>query len=102
MAVFLLPAIRIFFNVDGFEHIKMVGITAEEQKRNLDALNRLIKMTHEHGMRFTVGIWDHIYRGGVQGGGIPGTKDAPDKPVHGLVWGVTGFQILYPIHLQKC
>ncbi|MCY7359686.1 MAG: hypothetical protein LH609_19970 [Rudanella sp.] len=35
-----------------------------------------------------MGIWDHIYRGGVQGGGIPGMKDAPDKPQPGLVWGL--------------
>lgn len=46
-------------------------------------------MAHERGIRFTVGIWDHIYRGGVQGGGIPGMNETPDKPVPGLVWGVT-------------
>jgi hypothetical protein len=66
----------------------MIGISSQEQLRNLTALNKLIKMAHERGIRFTVGIWDHIYRGGVQGGGIPGTKDAPDKPVPGLVWGL--------------
>lgn len=66
----------------------MVGIIKEQQQRNLTAFNRLIKMTHDRGIRFTVGIWDHIYRGGVQGGGIPGTKDSPDKPVPGLVWGL--------------
>ena len=43
------------------------GNTSEEQERNLAALNRLIEMTHARGLRFTVGIWDHIYRGGVQG-----------------------------------
>ncbi|MDQ3847074.1 MAG: hypothetical protein M3342_24125, partial [Bacteroidota bacterium] len=87
---FLAPCYPYFFDVAGFDDVKMVGITKEEQQRNLAALNRLIKMTHDRGMRFTVGIWDHIYRGGVQGGGIPGTKDAPDKPVPGLVWGLTG------------
>lgn len=87
---FLAPCYPYFFNVNGYENVNMVGITKEQQQRNLTALNRLIKMTHDHGMRFTVGIWDHIYRGGVQGGGIPGTKDSPDKPVPGLVWGLTG------------
>lgn len=87
---FLAPCYPYFFNVNGYENVNMVGITKEQQQRNLTALNRLIKMTHDHGMRFTVGIWDHIYRGGVQGGGIPGTKDSPDKPVPSLVWGLTG------------
>ncbi len=47
-------------------------------------------MAHERGLKFTVGIWDHIYRGGVQGGGIPGADEATPKPSPGLVWGVTG------------
>lgn len=85
---FLAPCYPYFFNVNGFPDVRMVGLTAPEQERNLAALNRLIELCHERGIRFTVGIWDHIYRGGVQGGGIPGTKDAPDKPVPGLVWGV--------------
>jgi hypothetical protein len=87
---FLAPCYPYFFDVEEFPDVKMVGITPQEQKRNLETLNHLIKMAHERGISFTVGIWDHIYRGGVQGGGIPGTKDEPDKPVPGLVWGVTG------------
>jgi hypothetical protein len=87
---FLAPCYPYFFNVEGFPDVRMVGLSAAEQERNLNAINRLIGMCHERGIRFTVGIWDHIYRGGVQGGGIPGTKDSPDKPVPGLVWGVNG------------
>ncbi len=86
---FLAPAYPYFFNVEKYPDVRMVGIKAEEQQRNLRALNRLIEMAHERGIQFTVGIWDHIYRGGVQGGGVPGTKNAPDQPVPGLVWGVT-------------
>ncbi|CAN5836087.1 hypothetical protein BH24BAC1_BH24BAC1_17110 [soil metagenome] len=86
---FLAPAYPYFFDVEEFPGVRMVGITAQEQQRNLAAFNRLISMAHERGIRFTVGIWDHIYLGGVQGGGIPGTKDAPNQPEHGLVWGVT-------------
>jgi len=85
---FLAPCYPYFFDVESYPDVKMVGITAEEQQKNLDAFNRLIQMAHDRGIRFTAGIWDHIYRGGVQGGGIPGAKDAPDKPVSGLVWGV--------------
>ncbi len=86
---FLAPCYPYFFDVKEFPKVKMIGITPEQQKINREALNQLIEMAHERGIRFTVGIWDHIYRGGVQGGGIPGTKNAPDKPVPGLVWGVT-------------
>ena len=71
---FLAPCYPYFFDVEEFPGVRMVGITPEEQQRNLEALNNLIKMTHEHGLNFTVGIWDHIYRGGVQGGGFPGLK----------------------------
>lgn len=86
---FLAPSFPYFFDVEGFPDVRMVGIKPQEQQRNLAAFNRLIKMAHDRGIRFTVGIWDHIYRGGVQGGGIPGTKEAPNQPVPGLVWGLT-------------
>lgn len=87
---FLAPCYPYFFDVAGFPEVRMVGITPEQQQRNLRALNQLIQMAHDRGVRITVGIWDHIYRGGVQGGGIPGADDATKKPVLGLVWGVTG------------
>ncbi len=91
---FMAPCYPYFFDTEGFSGIRMVGITPREQQRNLEALNHLIGMAHDRGIRFTVGIWDHIYRGGVQGGGIPGTRDAPDKPIPGLVWGVTGDNLI--------
>ena len=77
---FLAPCYPYFFNVEGFRDVQMVGLTREQQQRNLAALNRLIQMAHDRGLKFTVGIWDHIYRGGVQGGGIPGAEDAMRKP----------------------
>ncbi|MEO5602777.1 MAG: hypothetical protein ABIR06_17790 [Cyclobacteriaceae bacterium] len=91
---FLAPPYPYFFDTPGFPDVKMVGITPQEQQRNLTSLNNLIRMAHERGLRFTVGIWDHIYRGGVQGGGIPGTKDAPTQPEPGLVWGVTAENLI--------
>jgi hypothetical protein len=87
---FLAPCYPYFFDVPGFPGVHMVGITSEQQERDLAALNRLIQMAHNRGLRFTAGIWDHIYRGGVQGGGIPGADEATRKPMPGLVWGVTG------------
>ena len=86
---FLAPCYPYFFDVEGFPGVRMVGITPEQQERNLAAFNRLIQMAHERGLKLTAGIWDHIYRGGVQGGGIPGADEATKKPVPGLVWGVT-------------
>ncbi|HEY5909682.1 MAG TPA: hypothetical protein VJA21_03660 [Verrucomicrobiae bacterium] len=91
---FLAPCYPYFFDVPGFPEVRMVGITQERQQRNLAALNRLIQMAHDRGLRFTAGIWDHIYRGGVQGGGIPGADDATKRPVPGLVWGVTGSNLV--------
>ena len=85
---FMAPCYPYFFDVEEFPEIKMVGLTPPQQQRNLEAFNQLIEMAHDRGIKFKVGIWDHIYRGGVQGGGIPGTEIASDKPIEGLVWGV--------------
>ncbi len=87
---FLAPAYPYFFDVPEFSEVRMVGLTPEQQQRNLAALNRLIELAHDRGLKFTAGFWDHIYRGGVQGGGIPGADEATKKPLPHLVWGVTG------------
>ena len=86
---FLAPCYPYFFDVKEFPDVSMAGITREQQRRNLEALKRLIRMAHDRGLNFTVGIWDHIYRGGVQGGGVPGAERIPARPTPGLVWGVT-------------
>lgn len=91
---FLAPCYPYFFDVEGFPDVRMVGISPAEQQRNLAALNRLIQLAHDRGLEFTIGIWDHIYRGGVQAGGVPGADEAAQKPTPGLVWGVTGDNLL--------
>ncbi|UCC96650.1 MAG: hypothetical protein JSW66_12485, partial [Phycisphaerales bacterium] len=78
------PPYPYFFDLDEFPDVKVVGITKDKQRRNLEALNRIIAMTHERGMNFTLGIWDHIYRGGVQG-----PSDRANQPTDGIVWGLT-------------
>ncbi|MHC4505470.1 MAG: hypothetical protein ACYTFI_19370, partial [Planctomycetota bacterium] len=83
-AGYFAPPYPYFFDVDEFPDVKVVGITPEEQRRNLRSLNRIIEMTHARGLAFTLGIWDHIYRGGVQGP----TRHAKE-PTAGLVWGLT-------------
>ena len=78
------PPYPYFFDLDEFPDVKVVGITKDKQRKNLKALNRVTRMTHERGMNFTLGIWDHIYRGGVQG-----PRDRAGKPTEGIVWGLT-------------
>lgn len=91
---FMAPCYPYFFDVEGFPDIRMVGLTSEQQQKNLSAFKKLIKMAHDRGISFTVGIKDHIYRGGVQGGGIPGIKNAPDQPIPGLVWGINNDNLI--------
>lgn len=87
---FMAPLYPYFFDVDGFPDVKMVGHTAAEQARNTAAFKSMIRIAHERGISVTAGIWDHIYRGGVQTGGIPGAPKSADARVPGLVTGVTG------------
>ena len=86
---FMAPCYPYFFDVDGFPDVRMVGLSGEEQQRNLQTINNLIKMAHDRGIKFTTGIKDHIYRGGIQGFGIQGSENALKQPTPGLVWGVT-------------
>ena len=60
---YLAPAFPSFFDTEGFPGVKAVGVTPQQQQRNVKALNRLIEMAHERGLNFTLGLWDHIYRG---------------------------------------
>jgi hypothetical protein len=60
---FLSPPYPWFFDLSDFAEVKAVGVTKEQQLRYLRALNRLIEMTHDRGLKFTLGIWDHIYDG---------------------------------------
>lgn len=70
---FMAPVYPYFFNIDGFLDVNLPERNQQEQKRNTDALNRLIQMAHEGGIGFTAGIWDHIFRGGVQDATNPGS-----------------------------
>ncbi len=86
---FMAPIYPYFFDVDKFPDVELYGITDEQQAKNTAALRRMIELAHERGIRVTAGIWDHIYRGGVQGGGIAGASDLAGKRTPHLVYGVT-------------
>ena len=91
---FLAPPYPYFFDVPGYPDVRMVGLPKEAQKRNLAALNEVIDMAHARGIRMTLAIWDHIYRGGVQSGEMPGWEKALTEPTEGLVWGVTADNLI--------
>src|ERR1035437_1510582 len=86
---FMAPLYPFFFDVKEFPGVAMVGLTEPQQARNRAAFQTMIRVAHERGIAVTAGIWDHIYRGGVQGGGIPGASQNAGQRVPGLVWGVT-------------
>jgi len=86
---FMAPLYPYFFDVRGFPGVELVGLTKEEQAHNTAAFKAMIRIAHERGIEVTAGIWDHIYRGGVQGGGIPGASQNAGKRAPGLVWGVS-------------
>ncbi|SPE38586.1 conserved hypothetical protein [Candidatus Sulfopaludibacter sp. SbA3] len=86
---FMAPLYPYFFNLPEYPAVELVGITPAQQARNTAAFKAVMRIAHERGIEVTAGIWDHIYRGGVQGGGIPGAAENAGKRVPGLVWGVT-------------
>lgn len=83
---FLAPCYPYFFNVDGFPAVTMNGLSAQQQQKNLAALNRLVQLAHERGIGITLGIWDHIYRGGIQAGDMGDGANA--AKMNGIVSGL--------------
>ena len=72
-----------FFDVEQFPDVKVIGVTKERQQKNVKMLKKIIQMTHDRGMNFTLGIWDHIYRGGVQG-----PAESAKTPTADVIWGL--------------
>ena len=87
---FLAPPYPYLFDTPGFANVRMVGLTRKQQRRNLAALKRIIELAHERGIDVTLGIWDHIYRGGVQAGGADWVDEYKGRPIPNSVTGVTG------------
>lgn len=91
---FMAPCYPYFFNVEGFPEVKMEGITAEQQKHNLETMNHVIQMAHDRGIGIRLSIWDHIYHGGVQAGGNPDFEYVPNQPQPFQVGGLNPSNIL--------
>ena len=86
---FMAPLYPYFFDVAGHPEVRLIGITRGQQERNVAAFRTLMRLAHERGIGVIPAVWDHIYRGGVQGGGIAGASDTVGKEVPGLVAGMT-------------
>ncbi len=86
---FMAPLYPYFFDVAAHPNVRLIGITPAQQAKNTAAFRALIRIGHERGIDIIPAVWDHIYRGGVQGGGIAGASDTVGKEVPGLVAGVT-------------
>ncbi len=86
---FLAPSYPYFFDTPGFPGVRMVDLAPAQQQRNLAALNHLIEMAHDRGIAVGLGLWDHIYRAGVQTGGAEWVGDYKDRPVPNSVQGLT-------------
>lgn len=86
---FLAPPYPYFFDTPGYADVHMIGLTREQQARNLASLNRLIELAHARGIAVSLGIWDHIYRAGVQTGGAEWIGEYQGRPVPNTVAGVT-------------
>ncbi|MEO8594975.1 MAG: hypothetical protein ABI759_16770 [Candidatus Solibacter sp.] len=88
---YMTPLYPYFYNVDGFPDVRVTGLTAEQQARNLADLKTVLRLAAERGIHVKPGIWEHIYRGRTrngQGGAIPWAADGT-MPTAGLVWGIT-------------
>ncbi|MGH9161370.1 MAG: hypothetical protein ACRD2X_15480 [Vicinamibacteraceae bacterium] len=85
-AGYFAPAYPYFFDLKTFPGVRVVGFTAEDQRRHVEALRQLIGLAHARGLDVTVGLWDHIYRGGVQAGGMD--VDTGER-LPGIVTGLT-------------
>ena len=91
---FLAPPYPYFFDVPGYPDVRMTGLAKDEQQRNLRSLNEVIALAHQRGIKITLGIWDHIFRGGIQSGEMAGLENAQREPVKGLVWGVNSDNLM--------
>jgi hypothetical protein len=90
---YMAPLYPYFFDVDGFPDVRVVGLTAEQQAKNLKSFKTMLRLAAERGIHIKPGIWDHIYRGGIQAGGIRGAPNGT-QPADGLVWGLNATNLV--------
>ncbi|TVR53276.1 MAG: hypothetical protein EA426_18025, partial [Spirochaetaceae bacterium] len=87
-AGYLAPVYPFFFDIPGYPAVRMVGCDRTAQEAHTVQFRRMIELAHCHGIEVTAAIWDHIYRGRVQTGGISYAPE-PGQEFPGNVVGVT-------------
>jgi hypothetical protein len=87
---FLSPIYPYLFDVPGYPDVKMKGITAEQQAKNLAAFKTMIRLAHERGIKFIMGGWAHIENPRVGGAGPAGGRGAAAGAAGGRGGGVAG------------
>ncbi len=90
---YMAPLYPYFFDVEGFPDVRVVGLTPEQQARNLKAFKTMLRLAAERGIQVKPGIWDHIYRGGIQAGGVRGASNGT-RATPGLVWGLNATNLI--------
>lgn len=65
------PPYPFLFDVPEFPEVRVPGLSRQEQDRNLRMLNRIVEMTHERGLDFTLALWTHIF--------VPGRNNYLDE-----------------------
>ncbi|WP_143525131.1 hypothetical protein [Labilibacter marinus] len=88
-AGFMAPMFPYFFDVEAYPQVQFNGLSKKEQALNREAMQTVINLAHERGIRITFGLWDHIYRGAVQAGRIEWAPRTITPETPNVVSGVT-------------
>ena len=56
---YLAPPYPFWLSLPGFPEIRVPGLSAEQQRKNLEMLRYISQAAADHGIDFTLGIWEH-------------------------------------------
>jgi len=77
---YLCPLYSNLLEVPGFPGVRVQGVTAASQQRNLAMLKRIAELAHDHGLDLTLGLWQQV----------PVPAYPPKVDVTGIPEGVAG------------
>ena len=63
---YLAPPYPFWIELPDFPEIRAIGLTAAERGRNLEMLRYISQAAAEHGIDFTLGIWEHNIQDGMR------------------------------------
>ena len=56
---YLAPPYPFWLDLPEFPEIRVAGLSAEDRKRNLEMLRYISQAAADHGIDFTLGVWEH-------------------------------------------